>query len=505
MSLCRRPGEPGPMRAMEEAGASARRCLSRGGARGSRAVLGFARGRDRGKTRPPPNFGKRKKYGPAASAAETGARFVMKRKKRKITPSLLALSVLPLLAFGLIVSLITSRLIYTSLRDEVEYSLNVLIHNAYAIGQLLYPGEYSERDGELYKGGQPLAGRFEIVDEMQASAGVDATLFYGDERYLTTIRTPDGARASGTPAQPEVVQRVLRDGEDFFSDRVLVNGVPYFGYYMPLTKADGTAVGMLFVGRPRAQVMKSIDRNILQVCLSEAGILAIAVGLAIYYSRKMVYSLNKTEKFLGEIASGDLTAHIDPYLLERQDEVGEMGRFAVVLQRSIEDLVGKDPLTGLYNRRSCDVVLQSLAERAQRDGRPFTVVMGDIDYFKKVNDDYGHQAGDAVLKAVAETLSAHMERRGFVFRWGGEEFLLLYEEMDEKAALLRLKRLQGELARAKVEWQGTPIRVTMTFGVADSTHSPQPEALIRLADENLYLGKQEGRDRVVSAREEREL
>lgn len=101
----------------------------------------------------------------------------------------------------------------------------------------------------------------------------------------TSAISPPSARRTARARRAPLRSRRSSSGccgtaEDFFSDRVLVNGVPYFGYYMPLTKADGTAVGMLFVGRPRAQVMKSIDRNILQVCLSEAGILAIAVGLA---------------------------------------------------------------------------------------------------------------------------------------------------------------------------------------------------------------------------------
>ncbi len=211
----------------------------------------------------------------------------------------------------------------------------------------------------------------------------------------------------------------------------------------------------------------------------------------------MIYSLHETERFLGQIAEGNLGASLDPYVLGRKDEVGEMGRFASVLRDSIVELVGSDPLTGLGNRRSCDIALKNTVGRARKKNMPFVIVMADIDYFKKVNDTYGHQAGDEVLKTIADTFRAHMLHHGFVFRWGGEEFLLIYEDMAKEAVCAHLGQLQNEIRSLRIPWEKEEIRVTMTFGVADFEGENKPEELVRRADENLYRGKHGGRDRIV--------
>ena len=420
----------------------------------------------------------------------------MKHKKGALTRSLLALTIAPLLVFGLVVTIVTSHLIYTGLRDEVRYSLDVLVHAAYQTYQLTYPGDFVSDGTRVTKGGQDLSAHVELVDQVKADTGADATLFWGDRRYLTTIRGADGQRAVGTQAEKVVSSTVLQQNKDYFSDRVLVDGTEYFGYYMPVQNIDGATVGMLFVGRPRTQVMQRIDRNILLVCVSAVGILTIAVAVSGYYSKKLLYSLDKTEQFLGEIAGGDLTARIDPYLLDRKDEIGEMGRFAVVLQNSITDLVGKDPLTGLNNRRSCDVVLESLMAENHRKGSVFTAVMGDIDHFKSINDTFGHQVGDQVLRQVAQRLTAHIEHLGFVFRWGGEEFLLIYEDADCAQTLEHLRQLQKQVA-APISCGGHQISVTMTFGLSCCTEGSAVNEIISRADKNLYVGKNQGRNQIV--------
>lgn len=174
-----------------------------------------------------------------------------------------------------------------------------------------------------------------------------------------------------------------------------------------------------------------------------------------------------------------------------------MGRFAVMLKKSIGDLVGKDPLTGLHNRRSCDVVLNSLFERAYQKDIPFALVMGDIDFFKRVNDTYGHQAGDKALKKIAEIISVHMEHLGFVFRWGGEEFVLIYEDMDRFQAYEHLKELQKIIATENILWKDDQLRLTMTFGLIDSNENNDLDCLINMVDSFLYQGKNEGRNRII--------
>ena len=140
-------------------------------------------------------------------------------------------------------------------------------------------------------------------------------------------------------------------------------------------------------------------------------------------------------------------------------KLGDMGRFAVMMKESLSDLVGKDPLTGLHNRHSCDVVLASLIQRVKQKNTSFAVAMGDVDFFKYVNDTYGHQAGDETLRQLAKVISIHMEHLGFVFRWGGEEFVLIYEDMDRYQAFKHLEILQEQIDKRVFIGKMTKLRL----------------------------------------------
>ena len=417
--------------------------------------------------------------------------------KGSITTSLISLTIWPLFIFWIAVLAISTDLLYESYKKETKSNLNMLIHSIYQSYELLYPGEYNVINGKLFKGENELSGQFGFVDYMKRMTGADITIFYGDVSHITTIKGEDGSRATGTAAPEEAVRKVLINGKEFFSDDLVINDERYFSYYMPLVNSESEIIGMMFAGKSRDDAMTDIYRNIVMVCLVEIGIMAIVTVIVLYYSRKVVFSLNETKMFLEKVAKGDLTAQINPYVIEREDEVGEMGRFAVMLRDSITDLVGKDPLTGLYNRRSCDVVLENLMLESRRKGSCFTVAMSDIDFFKRINDTYGHQVGDDVLKMIADVIKAHMKHLGFVFRWGGEEFMIIYEDMGKEKAYGCLSKLRKEISRANLSVNGENISVTVTFGAADFNEESDPEKLISIVDARLYRGKAEGRDRII--------
>lgn len=423
-------------------------------------------------------------------------------RKRRLTANLMFLSIIPLLIFGLLVTLITSIVIYISQSREVEYSLDILVHSTYHNFELTYPGAFQLIDDRLYKGGIDLSEMNQAVDDIKEMSGADVTVFKGNQRYLTTVMTKDGQRAVHTKAASEVSKAVLQRGESYFSDDVMVNGTKYFGYYLPLQDAKGKVVGMLFAGKPSTQVIGNIERNILLVCIIALLIMVISVGIAMIYSKKIIFSLNQIKAFLGKTANGDLTAELDQDLMKRQDEVGEMGRFALMLQHSVSDLVGKDPLTSLHNRRSCNIVLQSLLEKSKKEDAGFAIAMGDIDLFKHINDTYGHQAGDQVLKQLALIMSEFMEHRGFVFRWGGEEFLLIFEDMDAKQAYEELVLLQKVIMDTSIRWKDESLQISITFGISDSRQGKDMEKLIQSADSYLYLGKKEGRNCIIFGQHE---
>jgi diguanylate cyclase (GGDEF)-like protein len=147
-----------------------------------------------------------------------------------------------------------------------------------------------------------------------------------------------------------------------------------------------------------------------------------------------------------------------------------------------------DSLTGLTNRRAAEEVLANL----MAVDSAFAVVMADLDFFKRLNDTMGHEAGDRALKLFADTARGVVRDRDHVVRWGGEEFALLLPGANAERAAEIVGRLRCALAEAHL-LTNTPI-FTASFGIADSTMARDRESLIRLADEALYRSKQAGRD-----------
>ena len=193
-----------------------------------------------------------------------------------------------------------------------------------------------------------------------------------------------------------------------------------------------------------------------------------------------------------ELAANNLSASLDESVSHRGDELGVMGRFMITLQNALKKLIERDVLTGLYNRRSAEKKIDEI----ENGCRTYCVSIGDIDHFKKFNDTFGHECGDVVLREVAHLLNDQMKGKGFVARWGGEEFLLVYENADIDSAYVALLDIREALHVKDVEYNGEIHKVTMTFGVEEKQQGVPINQLIRAADDKLYEGKQSGRDRV---------
>jgi diguanylate cyclase (GGDEF)-like protein len=167
------------------------------------------------------------------------------------------------------------------------------------------------------------------------------------------------------------------------------------------------------------------------------------------------------------------------------------------LQRANQELhliATTDPLTGMMNRRRIVDFLDYEAGRMNRTGGTYSVLMCDIDHFKAVNDTYGHETGDVVLKKVAAVLLEEIRDQDKAARWGGEEFLLLLPDTEGKGAITLAEKLRVAIGSLKTEVDGVTLQVTMTFGAALSTKNIDFDEVIRRADTALYQGKESGRN-----------
>lgn len=154
-----------------------------------------------------------------------------------------------------------------------------------------------------------------------------------------------------------------------------------------------------------------------------------------------------------------------------------------------------DGLTGVRNRRAAAEALSAEIERARRYERSLAVVLFDVDHFKRVNDDLGHEAGDRVLRAFGDVLQKASRSTDIVARWGGEEFLAILPEADLDAGRAFAERVRGGLAEAK-PLENRP--VTVSAGATVLTKEDDPDGLVRRADGAMYDAKHQGRDRVVA-------
>ncbi|GFK92270.1 putative diguanylate cyclase YdaM [Fundidesulfovibrio magnetotacticus] len=169
------------------------------------------------------------------------------------------------------------------------------------------------------------------------------------------------------------------------------------------------------------------------------------------------------------------------------------------LSLRLELLARTDVLTGLVNRWEMTHRLDVEYARMMRRGVPFSIALGDLDTFKRINDSRGHAAGDHVLRSVAGAMRANLRAEDLCARWGGEEFMLLFSDTPQEDALAAAGKILDVVRGLEPEWEGSKIKVTISFGVVQLRPGMSLDTAFRLADDALYEAKRQGRDRVVAA------
>ncbi len=271
-----------------------------------------------------------------------------------------------------------------------------------------------------------------------------------------------------------VVEDARRDSR--FATNPLVTDEPGIQFYagMPLHTPEGFAVGALCVLDGRARTLSEQQRNALRVLARQV--------TARFELRMQQRSIAAAISEKDRMAAG---------LVEYQRQLEQAND-------TLRSLATTDELTGLRNRRAFEERLNFEFAMARRKGRQLSVVLADADDFKKINDDFGHAAGDAVLQLLARILQAMVRTTDTPVRFGGEEFAVLMPETDEASALGWCQRLQRALAAAG--W--THRAVTLSLGVAGlMPWCANPAQLVGRADEALYSAKARGKNCAVSARE----
>jgi diguanylate cyclase (GGDEF)-like protein len=198
--------------------------------------------------------------------------------------------------------------------------------------------------------------------------------------------------------------------------------------------------------------------------------------------------------------------------LERLTGLDNGGRVKLLMQEieRYRELSLTDPLTGLYNKRYFNGRLAEETARARRYGHPFSLIFCDVDHFKEVNDRYGHDYGDQVLRAIAGVLSGHIQemnvvsrlrKSDIVARYGGEEFVAILPGTQIDGAVAAAEHARSAIEATELEATGGILKITCSFGVAEMTSDvPGSDVLVKRADLALYRAKENGRNRVEAFR-----
>ena len=415
---------------------------------------------------------------------------------------MLALAVLPILVLGIVLMVVSMQTFSDKMEGHVRKEMTQQTKLILKILDENYPGEFSlnkdvKGNYHIYKGGKDITKDTEFIDNMKEIMGVEVTLFCQDVRLQTTLRDSKGRLFINTAVSSVITKDVLKKKKaHFYRSTTNVGDERYFAYYEPIFLEDGTCFGMVGVCRKATDIEKNIRMAVRPILLLSIAAIFVIGAISISYTRILTKRIRILQQFTKKLTKDDFEAEMPAGLLKVEDEIGDLARSGKKMQESIRRQVEYDEMTQLYNRRYGDKNLLKMKAQMQISGIKYCVAIGDIDFFKKVNDNYGHEAGDEVLIHVARVLKEQLLANGFVCRWGGEEFLIVIESHTIEQAEHILQSILDTLRNQTITYQEQQIRVTMSMGLVYVKAEDEIDDILRCADQKLYEAKENGRDQI---------
>lgn len=418
-------------------------------------------------------------------------------KRFKIRDKILFFTVLSVCLFFVLIDVFAQGIISHMMESNIYKTINGVCNETSHLIEQKYSADFRFEEGKLFAGEAVLSDDTEFLDTLKRHFDSEVTIFYGNMRCLTTIRDGDGCRLTGTVQDDDKIISAVFRGGTYQSRDVMINGEKYYGVYNPLVNSSGAVCGMVFAGISTESVMRTKKHLFLAMLLISSLSCAAGVFVVSVFTDRLCRDLYYIRVFLDRLSKNEMGISLNEKVLSRNDEIGELGFHSVEISRNITALMNTDPLTHLMNRRSGVRLLESICRRSVKDTRPLTFAMGDIDFFKHVNDTYGHAAGDDVLIKVSRTIKELCPDPDRAVRWGGEEFLLVLHK-DCAQALETLEQIRSRVEALVFQSEEGTFRVTITFGVASFEPGEDFQKTIRRADANLYIGKESGRNRIIA-------
>ena len=246
----------------------------------------------------------------------------------------------PVVLLGLLSIFFMLTTVRSSMMEEIEEGLKGTAAATLAAYDQ-NTGDYMESsNGDIWKGSYNISRSESLVDRIRDNTGMDVTFFYGDRRIMTSAVDSNGDRILNSPAGDRIVEKVLQNGEEYFSSAVSLDGVMNYGYFMPVYQNDSTEIiGMVFVGANKEDKDAVVNSMIFGIGAAVCVAMILCMGVGLKLATSISRNIKKSIGIMGKVAEGDLTVWVDDKMLKRKDEIGDLSRVTVKLKDTLKGIL----------------------------------------------------------------------------------------------------------------------------------------------------------------------
>ena len=258
-----------------------------------------------------------------------------------IQKKILSMTIGPVVLLGLLSIFFMLTTVRSSMMEEIEEGLKGTAAATLAAYDQ-NTGDYMESsNGDIWKGSYNISRSESLVDRIKDNTGMDVTFFYGDRRIMTSALDSNGDRILNSPAGERIVEKVLQNGEEYFSSAVSLDGVMNYGYFMPVYQngSDDEIIGMVFVGTDKESKDAVVNGIIFGIGAAVCVAMILCIGVGLKLATSISHNIKKSISIMGKVAEGDLTVWVDDKMLKRKDEIGDLSRVTVKLKDTLKGIL----------------------------------------------------------------------------------------------------------------------------------------------------------------------
>ena len=258
-----------------------------------------------------------------------------------IQKKILSMTIGPVVLLGLLSIFFMLTTVHSSMMEEIEEGLKGTAAATLAAYDQ-NTGDYMESsNGDIWKGSYNISRSESLVDRIKDNTGMDVTFFYGDRRIMTSALDSNGDRILNSPAGDRIVEKVLQNGEEYFSSAVSLDGVMNYGYFMPVYQngSDDEIIGMVFVGTDKENKDAVVNGIIFGIGAAVCVAMILCIGVGLKLATSISHNIKKSISIMGKVAEGDLTVWVDDKMLKRKDEIGDLSRVTVKLKDTLKGIL----------------------------------------------------------------------------------------------------------------------------------------------------------------------